>query len=253
MAKRKRFQELQYAFAAHIRDPEHAPAPKLEDRRLQVYRELFFNNLSSTLGSTFPVLRRILDEARWEALIRDWLRTHRAETPLFSELPEEFLTYLQSEYDPDPTDPPFLLDLAHYEWVELAVDIQDDEPDWVRIDAQGDLLAGRPVLSPLAWPLAYTWPVHRIGPDFQPQEPPSIPTFLIVYRDLQDDVQFMEINAVTARLLELIGEADDSDTGQRLLERIAENTGQASESLLAAGREALETLREKGIILGTHR
>src|SRR3546814_6431904 len=35
-------------------------------------------------------------------------------------------------------------------------------------DARGDLLAGCPLPSPLAWPLAYAWPVHRIGPDHQP-------------------------------------------------------------------------------------
>ena len=57
-------------------------------------------------------------------------------------------------------------------------------------DPQGDLLDGMPVASPLAWPLAYTWPVHRIGPDFQPDAPPSDPTLLLLRRDAAGDVHF---------------------------------------------------------------
>ena len=50
-------------------------------------------------------------------------------------------------------DPPFLLELAHYEWVELALDIAEQElPERVDISAE-QLLAGRPLISPLAWPL----------------------------------------------------------------------------------------------------
>jgi hypothetical protein len=48
---------------------------------------------------------------------------------------------------------PWLHELAHYEWVELALQIADD--DLPPHDPDGDLLAGKPVPSPLAWALAY--------------------------------------------------------------------------------------------------
>lgn len=254
MAERPRFQKFQYAFAAHIRDPEHQPAPPdVEDRRMAVYRELFFNNISSTLASTFPVLARILSEERWNTLMRDFFKRHQSQTPLFAELPEEFLAYLQTEYSAEPGDPPFLTELAHYEWVELAVDIQAEEPDRSAIDPDGDLLSGCPVLSPLAWPLAYAWPVHTLSPDNQPANPPAQPTFLVVYRDAQDAVQFMEINAITARLLERLNEAAEGDTGRTLLERVATDARQPADAFIEPGRAALEKLRAKGIVLGTHR
>ena len=72
----------------------------------------------------------------------------------------------------DAGDPPWLAELAHYEWVELALQIAERR----RLpphDPDGDLLDGVPVLSPLAWPLAYRWPVHRIGPDSSPSAPPT--------------------------------------------------------------------------------
>jgi hypothetical protein len=53
VAKVPEFQQKQYAFAAHIRDPEQNPAPAgVEDRRMAIYRELFFNNLHNLIGST---------------------------------------------------------------------------------------------------------------------------------------------------------------------------------------------------------
>ena len=68
--------------------------------------------------------------------------------------------------------PPFAQELAHYEWVELALDVAEDEAPVY--EAGADLLAGAPVLSPLARPLAYTWPVHRLGAAYQPAEPPAL-------------------------------------------------------------------------------
>ena len=49
-----------YEFAAHIRDPENKPAPEnIEDRRMGIYRDLFFNNIEGFLSGTFPVLKRL--------------------------------------------------------------------------------------------------------------------------------------------------------------------------------------------------
>jgi hypothetical protein len=60
------FTRRQYAFAAHIRDPEHQPAPDdIEDRRMQIYRELFYNNVEGFLSGTFPVLRKIHSDGDW--------------------------------------------------------------------------------------------------------------------------------------------------------------------------------------------
>src|SRR3546814_5838583 len=78
---------------------------------------------------------------------------------------------------------PWLRELAHYEWAELALQISEATREDIAHDARGDpgsspgqaLLAGCPLPSPLAWPLAYAWPVHRIGPDHQPLEQPAQP------------------------------------------------------------------------------
>ncbi|MGD2055514.1 MAG: putative DNA-binding domain-containing protein [Gammaproteobacteria bacterium] len=248
------FIRRQYEFAAHIRDPAHRPAPAgIEDRRMGIYRELFYNNVEGFLSGTFPVLRRILDDTTWHALIRDYFSQHLSHTPLFLEMPREFLAWLGKERGEQAEDPPFLAELAHYEWVELALSISEDTLHSDQIDRQGDLLQGTPVLSPLAWHLAYRFPVHRIGPDFLPQQPASQPTCLVVYRDRADNVGFMEVNPVTKRLLELV-DTTTSASGTELLVRIAEEMDHPQpEVVIRSGSEILQGLLQKDIILGTRR
>ena len=80
MVERLSLSEQQYRFAAHIRDPANNPAPDgIEDRRLAIYRELFFNNVSKFLASTFRVIRKILGEEAWIRLMRDYFAKRRAE------------------------------------------------------------------------------------------------------------------------------------------------------------------------------
>jgi hypothetical protein len=252
MAERPEFQETQYGFAAHLRDPERNPAPEnIEDRRMAIYRELFFNNVAGLLGRTFPVLHKILGAERWKVVIRDYFSRHRSHTPLFLEMPREFLQYLEDERGEVEGDPPFMRELAHYEWVELALSIDERDPDLDAVDREGDLLEGRPALTPLYWSLSYRFPVHRLSPQFTPSEPGAELTRLLVYRDLDDEVGFIEINVVTARLLELL--ADDSiASGRAALEAIAEELNHPQpETVVSGGLQILEDLRNRQLILGT--
>ena len=156
MAEPSDFQQKQYAFAAHIRDPDHNPAPTdVEDRRMAIYRELFFNNLMNLLSSTFPVLKKIHTKDKWRQLIREFMIHHQAETPYFLEVPQEFLKFLQSTYQGVEDDFPFLLELAHYEWVELELSVSEAENDLQQIDPAGDLVSGVPVKSKLAYVIEY--------------------------------------------------------------------------------------------------
>lgn len=252
MADHSGFQQKQYAFAAHIRDPHQQPAPDgIEDRRMAVYRELFFNNLFQLLSSTFPVLFKLYGKKQWGRLIRAFMVRFKAETPYFLEIPKEFIEFLQSGYEITDDDPPFLLELAHYEWAELALSVSDDD-NRSDIDPNGDLIEGVPVKSVLAWLLSYQFPVHRISPSFQPTEPPDQPTILVVYRKADDELGFMELNPVTARLLELIEQNDRKSTGRELLQSLAKEINYPDPSaLLEHGGAAMAEMRGKEILLGT--
>lgn len=252
MAETPDFQKKQYAFARHIRDPQHVdPPPGTEDRRMAIYRELFFNNLKNLLSQTFPVLKKLHSKDRWNRLIRLFMVHHKADTPYFMQIPHEFLLYLQNEHELSDEDFPFLIELAHYEWAELALSVSEASNDLSRIDPDGDLLEGIPVKSELAWLYAYQFAVHRISADYLPDAPGEQPTFLAICRKANDDMDFMELNSVTARLLELI-ETNEGDTGRVLLEKLAAEINYPDPAALVThGAAALEDMRRAEIILGT--
>jgi hypothetical protein len=246
------FMRCQYEFAAHIRDPKRHPRPgDVEERRMAIYRELFFNNVEGFLASSFPVLRKLLDDAAWTAMARDFFAHHQCHTPLFLEIPREFLQYLEQEREAHVADLPFLYELAHYEWLELALSVAEDPKPDTGVDPEGDLLAGHPQLSPLAWAFRYEYPVHRISPEFQPGEPEPNGVFLLVYRDGDDAVHFLELNPVSARLFALLRD-ETGITGRCALERIAGELGHPEpEVVLKGGLDILSQWRNRGIVAGT--
>lgn len=252
MNEERHLEELQRQLAAHLRDPAHVPAPPgIEERRLAVYRELFINNVSGLLAGTFPVLQAILGPQRWPALVRDFYRSHHCRTPLFLEVAREFLDYLAEERAAVPGDPPFLYELAHYEWVELALAIDEQDLAEVPADRDGDLLCAVPVPSPLAWPLAYRYPVHQLSPAFQPTEPPDEPSFYIARRGRDDRVGFLHVNAVTLRLLERL-QQDPDLTGAAHLDALADELPQLDRAaVLAGGAAALREFLDAEVVLGT--
>lgn len=244
----------QNALAAHIRDPDNVPPPPgIEDRRLKIYRELFFNNVEGLLAGNFPVLRKLYGADGWQALIRAFYRDHDCQTPLFTELAREFLRYLDTRIDTDAgrDDPPWLRELAHYEWIELALQISEARNDDVTYDPDGDLLDGRPLVSPLAWPLAYAWPVHRIGPDYRPETPPEIPTLLMLRREADGSVSFHALTPLSFRLLQRL-DAEPELSGREQLQALAAEAGAAdSDALLHDGAAMLALMRAEGTLLGT--
>ena len=192
--------ELQRAFTGHLRDPARHPAPKgLDGRRLGIYSRLVFNNVSSLLQRFFGKLRQTLSEAAWEQMVRDFFINHRAETPYFPSLAGEFAAYLAARPDAKGL-PGFAAELAHYEWLDLALYILDAEAPAAPVAAKR-LASARLKLSPLARPLAYQYPVHRIHGGFQPAAPSAQPHCLLMLRDLQDRVRTFELQPLAYQLL----------------------------------------------------
>ncbi len=247
------FQQKQYEFTAHIRDPKNHALPKnVEDRRMNIYRELLFNNVVEFIGNGFPVLKTFYSEQQWLKNIRLFYAQSNNHSPYFKDIPEQYLTWLESHYQVSNIDPPFMMELAHYELVELILDVSDEHNDLGIIDANGDLLNERPVISSLVWLLNYQWPVHLLdAQQYNPTKKPEQPSYLIVFRNRNDSVEFVESNPVTARLLEML-QNDNQLTGQQALTHIAKEMQHPQPKVVIdGGLQTLQNFQELGIILGT--
>ena len=240
------FKATQAEFASYVRNPSTQPCPEdVKPERMQMYRELCFNNVESFLSSNFPVLRKILNDAQWQQLAQDFFANHPSTTPYFCEIPQEFIVYLQNERIANADDTPFMLELAHYEWVEMALSISQEEITATETQTITDL-AQTISLSPLAWPLVYQFPVHKISPDYLPMQPPEQPSYLAVYRDIKDEVKFIELASMSYYLLQTLQKHQPISIAQCLSLVLPDNS---VESLKNSAIEAIQQFMDKQIIL----
>lgn len=241
-------QQYQEAFTNFIRDPKGQPRPRGSSvRGMRVYVEIVFNNMEGSLSACFPVCKKILGVRAWKNLVRVFLSQHRCTTPLFRQIPEEFLQWLETAQLSGDHLPPFLFSLAHYEWMELAISVNDVAEQ--SVDAEGDLLEGRPVLAGSFALLEYPYQVHRISPRFRPTQPDEEPTCLLMFRDLRDEVHFVVLNQVSARLLHLL--KSGHMTGRQALEQVAVELRHPDPQVLVGfGAALLERFRQQGAVIG---
>lgn len=242
--------QQQQQFASHLRAPEQFAEPTaIEPRRMAIYRDLFFNNIESFISSAFPVFRSLFDEQEWLLLVRDFFTQHKAQSPYFLEISEEFLAWLNDDTLAIHSRFPFARELCHYEWLELALDVASDINDNA-FEPEGDLFAQAIVLSKVIWTQAYAWPVHEIGKNNIPSILPNQASCLLVYRNEKLAIEFIQVNVATIRLIELIEEHFNM-SGETVIGLLAKEMGQPmSESFIQFALETLEKLRSLGIVLG---
>ena len=129
--------------------------------------------------------------------------------------------------------------------------VSTDENDVKGVDADGDLLTGAPVKSVLAWAFAYHYPVHRISKDFLPAEPAEQSVYLAIYRRDDDKVSFLELNDVTAALLDAVKNNQAGLSGEQLLRDLATRIHYPDiDALIKHGVAALEEMRQLQILIG---
>lgn len=257
---------FQQAFGRYLRHPRGQGRPDgVVARRGRAYRELLFNNVCGVVDACYPVTRALMGERRWEQLQRRFFAEWECQTPLFCELAREFLRWVEhasgqksGQKSSDASEralrlPAYLPSLMHYEWAELAVDIMPTDPRCAcqPLDARTDetvaLLAACPQVAPAHMLLQYDWPVHRIGTTFKPRKPE--PTWLVVFRDADERVQFAEINAVTARLIALLVGGDLSGHAAAM-QIAAELQHPSPDAVVAAAADMIKQLNSWGVIYG---
>lgn len=225
------FQTVQRQFLAHLRNPEHEPLPNgFAEQGAGIYVDLLYNKFNDSLELCFPVVHEILGEAAWQQLLKKFIAEHCCKSPYYRQIPDEFIRYLHTERGSESA-PPYLLELAHFEWVEMVLAIAEAEPITAStFGAVNDWLACRPLFVPILEVLHYVYPVQRMNASYQPTIPPEQAKHILGFRDMHDVVQFIELQPATARLLEIL--QSTGCTVREAMEQIAMELEQPEPSAL---------------------
>ncbi len=229
----EKFKQVQLELATQIRNPE-ATGDGFDERRLGIYQDLFFNNVEGFCSSTFPVLKSILAND-WQALIREFFIKHPCETPHFIEISQEFLEFISTSGIELPY--PWCVELAHYEWAELAVTTADKQ-------AASDNYQ----VSDCAMPLLYNYPVHTISSEHYADVEPK-QTALVVYQDEDYEASFLEVDVLSVHLLSLMEQNAGMSREQLMALLTAEPISLSKEQAVGFLEQAISHFVGRGILL----
>lgn len=233
----------QHAFTAHLRDAKRHKKPEgVPNKRMAIYREIVFNNLLSAVSACFPVCMQITGKAKWRALVKQFLAHHACNSPLFRDIPHSFLSFITEQTLLTPA----LLQLAHYEWVELSISqMPKTNPS---LSARPDLLNERIVFADAHRLLTYDYPVHTMSKQTPNPAPQS--TYLFIFLNQAFEIRFILLNPVTYRLLSHL--QSHAVTGLQALEHTASLIQHPQpEAVIAFGLNTLNELLRQQAILGT--
>jgi len=242
------FQQVQRQFLAHLRNPGRQQLPAGFARKgVDVYVDLLYNKFNDSLTTCFPVTHAILEGKPWQRLLKDFIAEHRCLSPYYRQIPDEFVLYLQNERQATD-EPPFLAELAHFEWMELVLSIAEAEPVMTEPLTDSRLMDAPLAFAPVMRLLYYVWPVQHISPAHQPSEPPSFSTHILGFRDAADHVQFIALNPATAGLVQSL---QRQCTATQVLQELGKDlTPPELSNLRRFGKSILADLHRQGAIIG---
>ena len=254
MAQEPYFQRVQREFCAHVRDPRNvAPPEGIEDRRMAIYRRLFFSNIHGLVEGMFPRTLELVGAKALKEACYEFFSHYACRTPYFHQIDSEFVDYLAKEKPAALQDFPYAPELADYECTWRKVNLADDAPlaePPAKPNEDNDLLDHCLLLSPSLQLRVYAWPVHQITERPPSPSKPEIPTPLLIFRNRKKHIQVVELDLPSARLLLGLQTQPEHNACKHLEIMLAESDQAPRPAINNGARDMLVSLYQQGAVLG---
>ena len=197
--KQASFQITQQQFCDWIRAPESELPHTLSTERMQVYRDLLFNNVCSFINLVYPVTRAMLPEWQWHKLLIEFFQNAKCKSPFYNDISLQFREYLTDCNHSILHEYPWLAELLQFEWLELYLDTVEIEN--IRPTGHEDWQLKTPV-----WVLVYQYPVYQWTLTRVPDVIEPMPSAIMVWRNDQDEVCIEGLSPLFAMLVEQLNQ-----------------------------------------------
>lgn len=199
------FQRIQQRFVEAVTAPEQKDLVDVEPQRLAVYRRLLKNNIVQFVERAFPVLLSLLSKPRKAALLQQFYSQFRGHSPYFHHIAQSFAEFCQKQ----PELPAFAADLAYYEWLEVAV---ANAPE--KVAERATLWRWNSTLQSIV----SFYPLDKISPAFQPQQPLPQAQCFVVYRQPHGAIRFSKLSPLTALWLHQSGWPEEGFSQRQIIQ-----------------------------------
>jgi hypothetical protein len=239
--------ELAALCARHGLAADDGAALAAELERWLVYRKLVQGTLRDAVALAIPrTIARL--GALFDEYFARFLRERGPATHYLRDVTSELLDYCAPLWAADARVPPWTLDLARHEAVQIVVSSLRERA----LPAPPGELAlelGRGLrFAEAARVVRYAFAVQRLSADEADRSAPdAVPTALLVYRDREHDVRYLELTPLAAALLERLmagASLEDAVLGA------CRDSGHEPASALEGTARLLAELAERGVVLG---
>ena len=214
--------------------------------RLLVYRRLLRANLYEAIELAIPrVVARLGDV--FDEYFDRFLAERGPRTHYLRDVTSELLDFCADAWRSDARVPPYTMDLARHENVQIEIGAMQSRP---RGEEPAELELEKPVrFIEAARLVRYDFAVHRLSEDPTDRtEPEPRPTALLVYRSPKHEVRFLELTPLAASILEELLSGAPLGAGIQAV-CTAEGAAPGAEVLDGTAR-LLADLAERGALLG---
>jgi uncharacterized protein len=207
------------------------------------YTQDMVTHLSGVLAPAFPVTCALLGDGMWTHAVRLFLKEAHSHAPWVSTTQRAFLDHV-CESPEMQNLPAWLQDLAHFEWLQNAVNTTPVQ--WPAFNASADVMQHAVVLNPTHVEAAYEWPVHSIDTDHQPDDMQS--TYVSMLRDRDDELHVLESSVFRGQLIDLLRDGQTCEQAFMVLAMWLSHP--EPEAFVRGGDAVMAQLQREGIVLG---
>ena len=238
------FRQFQFALARHLRDPLSVPAPMgVTPADAKVCTADMVQHLRQVLEPAFPLTHALLGDDIWEHAVRLFIKTGPSHTPWASTTQRAFVEHL-CESPEVQNLPAWLQDLAHFEWLQNAVNTTPVQ--WPSAALHHEVMQHPVVLNPTHVEAAYEWPVNHINTDHLPDDMQRV--YVTVLRDVHDELHVFESSLFRGQLIDLLRQGQTGEQAFRALARWLSHPD--VDAFVAEGAEVMAQLQREGVVLG---
>lgn len=217
------FKALQRNLANYFRDSSNTvPLPidnALAKERLGVYKDLIRGNIASFVNNNFPLSAEILGKRKWDSLINEFIRSYKIASPFFFDIATEFLLFMNGAIK--KPKPLYLLELAHYELLDIAL-FHADNPPLPNNMQRFSKFNMVPIPNPVMQLCSYQWPVNLVTGKETKLARTTEPTYIVIFRNRELETERLVLNSMSANLLFSIINNKDKDADTLIIENTPE-------------------------------
>ncbi len=231
-------------FFHFCRTGELDPALSISPEKIQIYHELVRNNVEEVLYRAFPLTFHLLSHKQWNEMLDLYLAKEAFTVHSVWRMPQTLVRVAIEQNWAERWNIPYLVDLLHFEWIEIEIDMMADLKR-ENFKIEGRILDDPLLLNPESQIIVYSYPVYEKKVLPREMKEGVYPVLVMRHPDT-GDVHFVALSRFFLHVYEMLAD----HTGREALIQAAK-TFQLNESkALAVGEKFLLDLMGQQAIYG---